>query len=103
VQLVRLGAFAPGVHLIGFVCATDELFETALDPDERDAVDASIVRARSELGEEAFGRAWAEGQTMKLQQTIAYALSDDPGTDRRAPKDGRDLNPAASSTYLEHR
>ena len=29
------------------------------------------------LGEEAFARAWAEGQAMTLEQAVEYALSDE--------------------------
>ena len=30
------------------------------------------------LGEEAFARAWAEGQAMTLEQAVEYALGDEP-------------------------
>ncbi len=29
------------------------------------------------LGDEAFARAWAEGQAMTLEQAVEYALRDD--------------------------
>ena len=40
---------------------------------------ASTVRAaaRSALGEEAFARAWVEGQAITLDQAVEYALEDD--------------------------
>ena len=31
--------------------------------------------ARSALGEEAFSRAWAEGQAMSLEEAVEYALA----------------------------
>jgi tetratricopeptide (TPR) repeat protein len=33
--------------------------------------------ARSQLGEEAFGAAWAEGRAMIFEKAVAYALEDD--------------------------
>ena len=33
--------------------------------------------ARAALGEEAFARAWAEGQAMTLEQAVEYALSEE--------------------------
>jgi hypothetical protein len=35
-----------------------------------------MAPAREQLGEAAFDAAWAEGQTMTLEQAMAYALSD---------------------------
>ena len=43
----------------------------------------NIAAARAQLGETAFSQAWAEGEAMTLEQTIAYALADDKGTGRR--------------------
>jgi hypothetical protein len=37
--------------------------------DQRDA-------AREELGEEAFGAAWAEGEAMTLEEAVAFALKE---------------------------
>jgi hypothetical protein len=35
-----------------------------------------LSRGRSQLGEEGFAVAWAEGKAMSLGQAIEYALSD---------------------------
>ena len=35
---------------------------------------AAESEARSALAEEAFARAWAEGQAMTLEQAVEYAL-----------------------------
>jgi hypothetical protein len=35
-----------------------------------------LAEARSALGDEAFGRAWAEGQAMSLDEAIEYALAE---------------------------
>ena len=39
--------------------------------------DTWLGRARAELGEERYARAWAEGQALTLAQAVAYALSQD--------------------------
>ena len=36
-----------------------------------------LAAARAALGEEAFARAWAEGQAMTLDQAVEYALQDE--------------------------
>ena len=36
----------------------------------------TVAAARTELGEEAFAAAWAEGRAMSMQQAIAYALDE---------------------------
>jgi hypothetical protein len=41
----------------------------------------SLGRARVALGEEAFSRAWAEGQAMALDQAIRSALEEGGSTD----------------------
>ncbi len=38
---------------------------------------AGTCSGRSALGEEAFARAWAEGQAMSLEEAVEYALRDD--------------------------
>jgi predicted ATPase/DNA-binding SARP family transcriptional activator len=44
---------------------------------ERAEHDQAIASARAALGEEAFAKAWAEGQAMTLEEAVAYALEDD--------------------------
>jgi tetratricopeptide (TPR) repeat protein len=36
--------------------------------------ESDLAKARATLGEEAFARAWAEGQAMTLEEAIAFAL-----------------------------
>jgi hypothetical protein len=43
--------------------------------DERADLDATITTARTALGAEGFGRAWAEGQALTVQQAAAAALA----------------------------
>ena len=49
---------------------------------------AALAAARQALGEEAFARAWAEGQAMTLEQAVEYALADNvplQGADSGSP------------------
>jgi DNA-binding CsgD family transcriptional regulator len=56
-----------------------------------------LAAARSQLGEEAFAAAWAEGEAMPLERAIEYALSeeedDHPASlavpEKQPPDDGR--------------
>jgi hypothetical protein len=77
VLAVAEGQHAVGARLLGAGAVVNPLFSSIHCPGVRvDAAD-SVVRARSALGEEAFARAWAEGQAMTLEQAVEYALSDD--------------------------
>jgi hypothetical protein len=42
---------------------------------QRDYV-ASIIQARTQLGEEAYASAWSEGYAMSPEQAIALALEE---------------------------
>jgi non-specific serine/threonine protein kinase len=46
-----------------------------LDPLREKLNTSSIPAARTQLGEETFAEAWAEGQRMKMQESIEYALA----------------------------
>ena len=43
---------------------------------ERAEHDRVIAAARLALGEEAFAKAWAEGQSMSLEEAVIYALDE---------------------------
>ena len=49
-----------------------------MGPDDRANYDRGVTAARSELGEEAFAAAWAEGQAMSMEEAIEYALQNEP-------------------------
>jgi non-specific serine/threonine protein kinase len=51
-----------------------ETIGTPLDAFWRPAQERGVATARTALGEDVFGAAWAEGQTMPLEEAIAYAL-----------------------------
>jgi len=60
--------------------ATEVLLESigaVLERAERAAHDRTIAVARSQLDEATFSAMWAEGRTMPLDQTMAYALGED--------------------------
>jgi hypothetical protein len=43
---------------------------------EREELDQDIIATRSQLGEEAFQSAWAQGRAMTLEQAIAFAMDE---------------------------
>jgi predicted ATPase len=49
---------------------------TALTPAERAEHDRYLAAARAQIDESAFVFAWAEGQTMTMEQAVAYALDE---------------------------
>jgi non-specific serine/threonine protein kinase len=70
VLAVLRGEHAHGVRLLG-AGARDPVVRASLHPDERQDWGTSLEAARAALGEEAFGRAWADGQAMPLEQAVA--------------------------------
>ncbi|MBI2939698.1 MAG: tetratricopeptide repeat protein [Chloroflexi bacterium] len=52
---------------------------SSLSPRERLDHDRRISSLRTTLGEDAFARPWAKGQTMAMEQAVAYAL-DEPAS-----------------------
>jgi non-specific serine/threonine protein kinase len=54
---------------------TSELLESVgfrFDPWDRELYDGYVAAARKGLGEEGFGKAWAEGRAMSMEQAIEY-------------------------------
>jgi len=72
VLAVAKGLFVRGARLLG---AADR-HGSWIDFYPAHAADrsAALAAARQALGEEAFDRAWAEGQAMTLEQAVEYAL-----------------------------
>ena len=70
------GDYERGCRLIAVATMRHPMAETLLDPTERAEVEAGLAAARAALGEEAFAKAWAEGQAMTLEQAVEYALED---------------------------
>jgi predicted ATPase/DNA-binding SARP family transcriptional activator len=65
-------------RLLGAAASLRESIGAPLPPVERAEYDRTVEVARSALGEEVFAAAWAEGQTMKLEQAIDLALEAGP-------------------------
>jgi predicted ATPase len=65
-----------GARLLGAAAALRAGIGTPLPPSERAAQERTVATARAALGEDAFAAAWAKGQTMPLEQAIAYALGE---------------------------
>ncbi|MBI5031091.1 MAG: tetratricopeptide repeat protein [Chloroflexi bacterium] len=77
---IRLGQMRQGVQLSGAAEALRQASHAPIAPAYRSHSEETIGRARSELGEEAFTRAWAEGNRMTMQDAIAYATEIVPST-----------------------
>ena len=65
-----------GARLLGASDAVAEVFGIRLRVDDRIVYDHVTSSIRTQLGEEAFGRAKGEGRAMQLKEAIAYALRD---------------------------
>ena len=62
------------LRLWGAADALREAMGTLIPPVYRADYDRSVAAARTQLGEQAFAAAWAEGRTMPLEQVIDDAL-----------------------------
>jgi predicted ATPase/DNA-binding CsgD family transcriptional regulator len=62
------------VRLFGAAEALRERIGTPIPPVERADYDGSVVLARSQFDQAAFGAAWAEGRVLSWMQAAAYAL-----------------------------
>ena len=69
-------AFQEAVRLASAAARLNELLGSQQWPATVREIDQWLPRARRALGEERFGRAWAQGQAPTLQQTIARAMAD---------------------------
>jgi len=65
-------------RLWGAVDSTTASLALVLLPTEQKNHESEVAEARDTLGEEAFDTAWQEGKAMTLEQTVAYALQDEP-------------------------
>jgi hypothetical protein len=63
-----------GVQLLGAAAALRGTIHIPIKPIDQRAHDRHVRMARADLGEAEFATAWAEGQAMPLEQTIAHAL-----------------------------
>jgi non-specific serine/threonine protein kinase len=68
-----------GALLSGAAAALRQQIGSLVPPSMRPRLERTLRLAREGLGEAAFGKAWAEGQAMSLEQAIQYALEGDEG------------------------
>lgn len=71
-----LGDAKRAAHLWGAAVSWREAINEPLPPSYQRDYAASITRARTELGEEAYESAWSEGRAMSPEQAIALAFED---------------------------
>ncbi len=62
--------------LFGAVEGILEAMSGVLYSVDRHPYERNVAAVRSALGEEAFGKAWAEGRAMSMEQAIEYALEE---------------------------
>jgi tetratricopeptide (TPR) repeat protein len=63
-------------RLLGAATATWEGRGLAMWPAERAEYERTTARARAQIDEETWARAWDEGRTMTMEQAIEYALAE---------------------------
>jgi tetratricopeptide (TPR) repeat protein len=74
---LRRGAAERAVRLIGAAVAFREQIGAPLPPRERHRLDEQLAQARQALDDDSFDDAWDWGQSVSLDDAIAYALSDE--------------------------
>ena len=86
----RRGALERGARLLGAadsaIRGLSAPYHATARPGYPELGEAAVEAARTALGEEAFARAWAEGQAMSLDQAVEYALADEG--ERPSPSEG---------------
>src|SRR6266508_3428727 len=68
--------FQQAVIIFGAASALRAAVGAVMDPVDLPDYERMISRLRTALGKEAFAAAWTEGQGMKLEQAIEYALAE---------------------------
>lgn len=72
----NMGQIVPAVRLWGAVEMLCQSLGVPIPPSYRLRYEQALARARGELGEETFQRAWAEGKLMNFDQAIDSLLLD---------------------------
>jgi tetratricopeptide (TPR) repeat protein len=65
------------VRLLSAASAQYEVIGHVIRPDVRARYEQGLSRARAQLGDEVFERAWVQGQSMSMEQAVEYALQDE--------------------------
>ena len=74
VLAVAKGSFVRGARLLGAADRHGSWIQYF--PSYRADHSAALAAAQQALGEDAFDRAWAEGQAMSLEQAVEYSLDE---------------------------
>jgi hypothetical protein len=61
--------------LLGAVDALLAAAGARLEPADQPEFDRNVAMLHARLGQEAFEAAWAEGQRMRLERAVEYALT----------------------------
>ena len=69
------GELVWAAHLWGAAEALREAIGTPIPPVYRPGLAKAVAKARAQIGNEAFGRAWAEGRTMTPEQALSNLAS----------------------------
>jgi tetratricopeptide (TPR) repeat protein len=73
----RDGSFRRAARLIGAAEALRTPVKSAIDSVDQPEYERLVAIIRSQLGKASFSVAWAEGQTMTMEQAVDYALGDE--------------------------
>jgi hypothetical protein len=107
--LRRLGHAEEAARLIGAATKLEDELGLARAPTSVRELDASVAQLRAAAGEQAFARAWADGQTLTLEEATERALGESGGigaelslipdpspAGRRGPSSPRQIGPGSS-------
>lgn len=75
-QRARLVTLTGAARLLGASAAMLETMGMPYPPSDRDEVALYVTDISSQLDEETFSTAWAEGQAMSMTEAIAYVLEE---------------------------
>jgi tetratricopeptide (TPR) repeat protein len=89
-QAVKQGQGQHGVPLLAAAAGLRRAMGAPVRPSDRPALESALAAARRALDGAAFTDAWATGQTLPLEQIVAYALAGLPDTSEGVePASGR--------------
>jgi hypothetical protein len=74
--LGKLGQPQEAARLLGASAAMLETMGMPYPPSDKDEVALYLTDIRSQLDEETFAAAWAEGQAMSMTEAVAYVLEE---------------------------
>jgi ATP/maltotriose-dependent transcriptional regulator MalT len=80
---VRQGQTQHGASLLAATAVLRRAMGTPVRPAHRPALEAALAVARSALSDTAFASAWAVGEALPLEQSVAHAVAGPP--DEPAP------------------